>query len=97
MTAFRPGDRVRVCEPEPTDEHRDFATRRHPGVPVGSEGVVLEHAAATKRADGRDEAYLVEWNEIGASTFVGADDIELAHDDRPAVPAERPPSNASNA
>ena len=77
---FERGDRVRIREAALGDAHRDFEIHQHPGLPIGSEGLVLEHAAVSGRADGREELFLVEWDGIGASTYISGRHLELSAD-----------------
>jgi hypothetical protein len=94
QTTFQPGDRVRIREAALVDGHRYLETQ-HPALPVGSEGLVLEHATVTGRADGGEELFLVEWDDIGASTYISPRYLESAADGRPADSTRRTPSNAS--
>jgi hypothetical protein len=94
-TTFRRGDRVRIREAASVDGRRDFETH-NPGLPVGTEGLVLEHAAAPGRGDAGERTVLVEWDEIGASTYISPHHLELARGRRTSAPiagrSPRPPS-----
>jgi hypothetical protein len=93
-TTFQRGDRVRIREAALVDGHRYLETQ-HPGLPIGSEGLVLEHATVTGRADGREELFLVEWDDVGASTYISPRHLEPAAGGRPAGSTRQTPSNAS--